>query len=266
MTTNTSRAVDQAAPLSSSPRARRTVAAPVTLGVLLLAAWQVAATALAKPNLLPGPRAVLAALATGLVSGGAYWPYIGQTFREAALGCLIGAAVALPLAVLVVHNRWVSAAVTPFLGATQAIPAVALAPLLMLWVGYGLKAIALLCALMVFFPILVSAVVGLRHVPGQLLDAASLDGAGFGAKLWHLEFPLAAATILAGVRNGFTLSITGAFVGELFLGGRGLGQLLMSKQGLDTPGLFANILIMATLAAIIYSLITLIEKKAVHHE
>ncbi|MDR1266336.1 MAG: ABC transporter permease [Propionibacteriaceae bacterium] len=251
-------------PSSTGTRVRRwpLTLAPVWLGLALVAAWfLVARWSGVRAVLLPGPGAVGRALVDGLVFPGHYWPYLATTFDEAFRGCLVGSAVALPLAVVIVHSRWVSAAVTPFLGATQAIPAVALAPLLVLWVGYGLKAIVALCALMVFFPILVSAVVGLRTVDRRPLEAASLDGAGFWARLWHFELPLAAPTILAGTRNGFTLSITGAVVGEMVIGGPGLGQLVMAQQGRDTPGLFASVIIMALAASAVYSLITWLEKK-----
>jgi len=242
------------------------VVAPLALGLFLVGAWQlVTLTGGVRRSLFPAPLAVWSKLVTGLVTSGTYWPYIGRTFAEAAAGCVAGASVALPLAVVIVHSRWVNAAVTPFLGATQAIPAVALAPLLILWVGYGLPGIVTLCALMVFFPILVSSVVGLRHVDPDVLDAASLDGAGFWGRLWHMRLPLAGATILAGVRNGFTLSVTGAFVGEMVMGGRGLGQLVMAQQNADTAGLFASIIVMAVLASTIYSLLTLIEKRVFSH-
>ncbi|MDR1808344.1 MAG: ABC transporter permease [Propionibacteriaceae bacterium] len=252
---------------SRRPRGPLTVTAPLALGLALLLGWHLLATSgRLRANLFPAPAVVWSKLVTGLVTSGVYWPFIGETFEEAALGCLVGTVVALPLAVVTVHNRWVAAAVTPFLGATQAIPAVALAPLLVLWVGYGLKAVVALCALMVFFPILVSAVVGLRHVDRSLLDAAALDGAGFWARLTYMEFPLAGATILAGIRNGFTLSVTGAFVGEMVMGGHGLGTLVGQQQNNDTAGLFASIIIMAVFASTVYSLITLIEKKVFSYE
>jgi NitT/TauT family transport system permease protein len=190
------------------------------------------------------------------------WSYLQVTFVEALGGCFVGALVALPLAVLITHSRLVSAAVTPYLGATQAIPAIALAPLLVLWVGYGLSAIVALCSLMVFFPILVSAVVGLRHVDSGVLDAASLDGAGAWARLWYMELPLAGANILSGLRNGFTLSVTGAVVGEMVMGGDGLGLLLtVQRDSADPAGMIASIVVLAVIASTAYSLIALLERR-----
>jgi NitT/TauT family transport system permease protein len=238
--------------------------APLGLGSVLSVVW----FALTAPGriptyLLPGPGPVLDRLVDGLVTGGQLWPYIRVTFTEALAGCLVGALVALPLAVVITHSRWAAAAVTPFLGATQAIPAIALAPLLVLWVGYGPGAIVALCSLMVFFPILVSSAVGLRHLDRDLLDAAAMDGAGFWARLWLIEFPLAGASVLAGLRNGFTLSVTGAVVGEMVMGGSGLGLLLtVQRDNLNTAGMIATILVLAGLASTIYSLISLIERRA----
>ncbi|MDR0415912.1 MAG: ABC transporter permease subunit, partial [Propionibacteriaceae bacterium] len=210
----------------------------------------------------PPPNRVGTALLDGLFRHGSLWPYLQTTFVEAIGGCVVGAAMALPLAVFITHSRLVSAAVTPYLGATQAIPAIALAPLLVLWVGYGWSGVVALCSLMVFFPILVSTVVGLRHIDPRVLDAASLDGAGAWARLWHMELPLAGATILAGVRNGFTLSVTGAVVGEMVMGGDGLGLLLtVQRDRSDPAGMIASIVVLAALASTIYSLLVLIERR-----
>jgi NitT/TauT family transport system permease protein len=240
-----------------------TALAPVVVGAVVLAAWSAAAFSGRLPAyLLPPPSRVGARLLDGLFGRGDLWPYLQVTFVEALGGCLVGAAVALPLAVFITHSRLVSAAVTPYLGATQAIPAIALAPLLVLWVGYGLTGVVALCALMVFFPILVSAVVGLRHVDPTLLDAANLDGAGAWTRLCHLELPLAAATILAGVRNGFTLSVTGAVVGEMVMGGDGLGLLLtVQRDRVDPAGMIASIVVLAVLASALYSGLVLVERR-----
>ena len=241
----------------------RMIVAPVVLGAALLAGWFATVGLSHVPAyFLPSPGAVGRSLVNGLVVRGDLWPYIGTTFVEALLGCAAGIAVGIPLAVVIVRSRWVSSAVLPFLGATQAIPAIALAPLLALWIAYGLASVVVLCALMVFFPILVSTVVGLRHIDQEVKDAALIDGAGSWASLRFIEVPLALPNILAGVRNGFTLSVTGAVVGEMVMGGRGVGTLLTAqRERFDTAGMIASILVLAAIAAIIYSLVSLVERR-----
>lgn len=233
-----------------------TVTAPVLLAAALLLGWSLTVRLGDIPEyLLPSPGAVGARLAADL-TGGDLWPYLGLTLAEALGGCLLGAFVALPLAVAIHRLRWFRAAVQPFLGATQAIPAIALAPLLVLWVGYGLGPVILLCALMVFFPILVATVLGLRHVDPDVLRAARVDGADSLRLLTEIEFPLAWPAVLAGLRNGFTLSVTGAVVGEMVMGGRGLGMVLtVQRDAVDTAGMFATIAVLCVVAATIYSLI-----------
>jgi len=237
--------------------------APLGLGLIILTIWYaVTATGFVSARDLPTPAAVAGELYASMFSPADIWPFVWNTVQEAVAGCLAGLVVALPLAVLIYRSRVVSAAVIPFLGATQAIPAIALANLLIIWVGYGLKSIATLCALMVFFPILVSSVVGFRHIDKDVLAAAQVDGAGSAAILLWIELPLALHSILAGVRNGFTLSITGAVVGEMVMGGRGLGSLLAVQRGShNMPGMFATIIVLTALAAIIYSGVSLIERR-----
>lgn len=242
---------------------RRHLVAPWALAAVLVVLWQATVTLTHVPAfLLPGPGTVARRLAA-LLAEPATWPYIGTTLAESLGGCALGAAVALPLAVLIHRSRWVNAAVSPFLGATQAIPAIAIAPLLVLWVGYGLRSVILLCALLVFFPILVASVVGLRHVDASVIDAAHMDGASSAASLWHVELPLALPSVLAGVRNGFTLSVTGAVVGEMVMGGHGLGQLLtIQRDSLDTAGMFATIAVLCALASIAWGLIYVVERRS----
>jgi len=228
--------------------------APSVFAVVLVGLWWLASGAVPR-FMLPDPASVLGKLAHAVTSP-AWYAFFGTTLVEALGGCVLGAVVALPLAVLVHRSPVASAAVNPFLGATQAIPAIALAPLLVLWVGYGVWAIVVLCGVMVFFPILISSVLGLRHVPGDLVDAARMDGAGSWALLTQIEGPLALASVLAGLRNGFTLSITGAVVGEMVMGGRGLGALLTARRDqMDTADMFATIIVLCVVASTIYSLI-----------
>jgi NitT/TauT family transport system permease protein len=245
------------------PRSWLTIVAPICLGVILLAGWFLTvAPGKISAYLLPSPTRVARSLWNSLVVYADGWSFIGVTLLEALTGCLVGFVVALPLAVLIYRSRLVSAAVLPFLGATQAIPVIALAPLLVLWTGYGLRAIVILCAIMVFFPILVSATVGLRHLDRAILSAAMVDGAGSAALLVHIELPLALPNILAGVRNGFTLSITGAVVGEMVMGGNGLGMLITAQHhAQNTAGMFATIIILALLASTVYSIVSVFERR-----
>ncbi|MFT4295668.1 MAG: ABC transporter permease subunit [Micropruina sp.] len=243
-----------------SPQRRRLLA-PALFGLLLLVVWLLAASA-ASPLLLPGPGGVLTRIVEDAVAG-TLWPYLAVTLAEAIGGCLLGALAALPLAIAIHRSAWFSDAVQPFLGATQAIPAIALAPLLVLWIGYGLVPVVLLCALIVFFPILVAAVTGLRMVDREVVDAARLDGAGSLALLRHVEAPLALPSLLGGFKNGFALSVTGAVVGEMVMGGSGLGTVLtVQRDAVDTAGMFATIAWLCLIAAGAYSLIAWWERRS----
>lgn len=239
----------------------RHVAAPVLLGLMLLGAWLLLSSGLPS-YVLPTPGSVIVKLWTGITSRSLLAP-LGSTLIEAAAGCLGGAVVAIPLAILLHRSRWADAATRPFLGATQAIPAIALAPLLVLWVGYGLVPIALLCALIVFFPILVAAASGLRHLDHEVVDAARMDGASSMQSLVHIELPLAMPWIYAGLRNGFTLSVTGAVVGEMVMGGTGLGTVLVvQRDQLDTAGMVATIVLLATVASAAYLTLVALERRS----
>lgn len=237
--------------------------APLALGLVLLGVWALTVhTAGLQPYVLPHPLAVLQRLGTDLGQRD-FWHATGLTLFEALGGTLLGAVVATPLSIAIHSSRLVSAALAPFLGASQAVPAIALAPLLVLWTGYGTKSIMVLCALMVFFPMLVQATVGLRLVDPEVVDAARLDGATRLRILRHIEAPLAAPTALAGLRTGFTLSVTGAVVGEMVMGGNGLGEVLtVERDSLDTTGMFATIVVLCTLAALAYSVIRALETRA----
>lgn len=236
------------------------VLAPIVLGLAVLLLWSlITATGSVPPTLLPSPGAVFTRFAADL-TGGPLLALTGTTVVEAILGSLLAAAIGLPLGYLIAHWRVFDAAVSPYLAASQAIPAVAVAPLLVIWVGYGLLPIMLLCALLVFFPVVLATVLGVRGIRRELIEAAELDGAAGARMLRHIEWPLALRAVLTGIRNGFTLSITGAVVGELVMGGNGLGMLLsVQSSTVDTTGLFATLLMLCLLAVAIYLLLVLIE-------
>lgn len=212
------------------------------------------------PYFLPAPTTVAVRLWDDLAHNGLL-VYVLPTLVEAVLGCVLGAAVALPLGYLVFRSRWAAAALQPYIAASQAVPAIAIAPLLVIWLGYGLVPIVMLCALLVFFPILLATVHGLRTLDADVVDAARLDGAGGWALLRTIQAPLAMPSVLTGLRNGFTLSVTGAVIGEMVMGGEGLGMVLATRgRSADTPGLFGALVVLCVLAMVIYGLLLMLER------
>lgn len=233
----------------------------LALGLLALAVWQLLrATDSVASFLLPAPVDVATSFWDVLRSG-LLWRYMRVTLTESLLGFLLGAAVALPTGYAIARSRLLARALEPYLAASQAVPAVALAPLLVLWLGYGLRSVVVLCALIVFFPVVVNTALGVRLLDRDVLDAARVDGAGGWPMLIHFELPLATPAILAGLRTSLTHSITGAVVGEFVLGDRGLGGLLTIARGnFDTPLVFATLFTLMLLAAALYGIARLIER------
>jgi NitT/TauT family transport system permease protein len=240
------------------------VLAPVLLGLALLAAWQISTQmGLVSEFILPAPADVLRSLQASL-SDGSLLGYTRVTLIESLAGCALGALVALPLGYAIAHSRLVASAVQPYLAASQAVPAIAIAPLIALWLGYGLTPVIGLCALIVFFPMVITTVLGLRTLDQDVLDAARVEGAGWWALLWSIEFPLALPSILAGLRTSLTLSITGAVVGEFVVGGNGLGELLIvDRSYADTAAVFATLIILSLLSAVLYGGVRLFERRFV---
>ncbi|HJE52377.1 MAG TPA: ABC transporter permease [Tessaracoccus flavescens] len=235
------------------------VAFAVTIGVW----WLVTASGMVEPLYLPNPIDVVARMIDQARLGIA-WRYLSPTIAAALLGTAIAVAVALPLGILVTHSRLLAAVVEPLVAITQTVPMVAIAPLLVLWIGYGTVPIAVLCAIMAFFPMVTTTVVGLRNLDMRVVENALLDGTSSWQRLVHIEGPMAAPSILAGIRGGVVLAMTGAVVGELVMGGSGMGTLLtLSREAADTAGMFAVVAWISLAAMVLYGLVQLLERAAV---
>ncbi|QPL06588.1 MULTISPECIES: ABC transporter permease subunit [Actinomyces] len=235
----------------------------LALGLVILAAWWAVAVAGVLPAVfLPNPLDVARRLWLAVAQGGIL-TYAGVTLREALLGCLLAATAALPLAWALYRWALFSRIVLPYVAASQAVPAIAVAPLLVLWIGYGTLPVIVLCAFMVFFPITVSVLLGLRGLDTDVLDAARLDGAHGLTLLAYMELPMALPSILAGLRTGFTLSVTGAVVGEMTMGGEGLGMVLShQRDSVDTTGLFSTIVLLCVMATSIHWCLYELERRS----
>ena len=264
---------DSRKPSPAAKRARATmvatqrvllVAPPIALAVFLLVSWYVSTATGGVPDfILPAPGAVLSTLFDGFRSG----LFLGNTLvtmEESLLGFGLAVLVALPMGYGLAKSRLFAATVQPYLAAGQAIPAIVIAPLLVLWLGYGVLPIILLCMLIVLFPMVITTALGVQTIDHTLTDAARVEGASGWQMLVHIEFPLALPGILAAVRTGLTLSITGALVGEFVLSGdQGLGSLvLQAKNQFNLPLMFATLIILAVLAALYYGVSWLLVRLA----
>ena len=237
---------------------------PLALALVLLMSWFVSTAMGRVPDfILPAPRDVFAALVDGLKSG-LFLSNALVTIQESLLGFLLGVIIALPLGYAIAKSRLFAATVQPYLVAGQAIPAIVIAPVLVLWLGYGLFPITILCMLVVLFPMVITTALGVQTIDTIYTDAARVEGASGWSMLVHIEFPLALPAILAALRIGLTLSITGALVGEFVNNSaQGLGALVFeAKDQLNAPLLFATLIFLAGLAALYYSASWLLIKLA----
>jgi NitT/TauT family transport system permease protein len=225
-------------------------------------AWDVLARIGNLPAfILPPPMAVWARFLRALSDGSLLF-HAGVTLLEIVLGLGCGVLLATILGYLVARSRTLERALSPYLVASQAVPLVAIAPLLVIWFGPGMASKVLICSLIVFFPVLVNTVVGVRAVPPALHDLMRSYHAAPRDILLKLEVPAALPIFLGGLRIGATLSVIGAVVGELVGADSGLGFLINLGRGqYDTALVFVALFTLMVLALGLYGLVILVERK-----
>lgn len=234
----------------------------LSLGFLFLL-WQLAVALTmesARRFLVPTPEAVATTLFR-LLRDGTIARHAGTTLLEIGFGLSLGTVVALVLAYGVAHSRFIAYLLEPVIVISQAVPIVALAPLLTVWFGPGLASKVIVCALIVFFPILVSVTTGLKSIDPRQIDLFRMLEASRTQILHHLEIPSALPAFLSGLKVGGTLAAMGAVVGEFVASSRGLGYLVKQGQNLyDLPRMFAAILTLMVIATAIYGALALLER------
>ena len=213
---------------------------------------------------LPAPEVVATRL-VGAWRDGVMQPHVLTTLSEVLLGFAIGSSLALVTGYTLARSRLAERLLSPYLVAAQATPILALAPLMALWFGTGLVSKVIICALIVFFPIAVATMVGVRSVDRQLLEVGRAFRATPLQVLTRLEIPGALPSIFGGIRVGATLAVVGAIIGEWAGGESGLGVLINLARGslFDTPLLFATLVTIAALGVALYWLILVIEHRLV---
>lgn len=211
--------------------------------------------------ILPGPGLVWDRFLTSL-SNGQLGRHTVATLIEVLSGLLAGSLFATVLGYLLAKSPTLEKLIAPYLVASQSIPMVAIAPLLVIWFGSGIFSKILICALIVFFPVLINTVVGLREVPQDLRDLMRSLNATRSQTLWKLEVPAALPIFLGGLRVGATLSVIGAVVGELVGADRGLGFLINVGRGqYDTALVFVAVITLIVMAMALYGIVLWIEKR-----
>ena len=231
-------------------RVRRTTrVGQVVVLLALLGAWW-AAAAVYPPVLVPGPAATVEAFFDGRAT---LWENTPITIAEIVLGFLVGSLLGIGLGIAIAQSRWAEVILTPYLVVSQAVPKVALAPILIIVLGYGLASKVAVAALIAFFPLLENTIAGLRQVdPDSLRLLQSL-----GATRWQIFTKLRVFTalplIFAGLRIAAVLATVGAIVGEFVAGNRGLGALLVTSMGtFSTSLLYATMGVLTVLACGVY--------------
>lgn len=214
--------------------------------------------------ILPPPESV-ASRFLGAWTSGLIWPHFAATLVEIGLGFAVGSGLAIATGYALARSRLVASLLSPYLVAAQATPILALAPLLVLWFGVGLLSKLVICALIVFFPVAVATMVGVRAVDSKLLELARSLRATRRQVLLTLEIPAALPSILGGLRVGVTLAVVGAIVAEWAGAKEGLGVLVNLARGslFDTPLMFATLLTIALLGIALYLVVVLVERRLV---
>ncbi|HEX2655445.1 MAG TPA: ABC transporter permease [Xanthobacteraceae bacterium] len=235
----------------------RLVLVAVTLGV-----WELLVRVFDVPAfILPTPSNILMALYRGFASS-LYIDHIGITVLETLLGFALGTVLAFALGTAVALSRSVEYFLYPFIVMFQAMPKVALAPLIIVWFGLGLTSKVVNAALVAFFPLMVNTIVGLRSAEDDKVSLMrSLDATRMQI-FWMLQLPNALPFIFAGLEIAMIFSLIGAIVAEFVGAQQGLGMLIESMNfTMDVAGQFSVLLILSVLGLMLNGMVTLVRRR-----
>jgi ABC-type nitrate/sulfonate/bicarbonate transport system permease component len=229
------------------------------LTVALLAIWELAVSAnLVSANFLPSPSAIWSALS---LNWGVIYDNTIPTLMETVLGLFVSTALGLLLAILLDLSSWSRRAIYPLLITSQTVPLVALAPLMLIWFGFGIMPKVIIVTLYCFFPIAVATADGLASAEPDLLKLLKSMGATRWQTLWLVRLPGALPSFYSGLRIAATYSVTGAIVGEFVGAEKGLGiYMVTSANSHAIPVVFATIFVTAILSLAFFGLVNVMER------
>jgi NitT/TauT family transport system permease protein len=232
---------------------------PVALLVACVAAWWVITAAdLVQSYLVPSPGRTLQVM----VDKRGYIGHHGWvTTYETLLGFAIAVVVGVLVAMIMVYSTSVERTLYPILLFAQVVPKVAIAPLLVVWLGFGLAPKVVVAVLIAFFPVVISMVTGLKAVDPEMIQLSATMGAGPLQTFTKIRFPASLPYLFSGLKVAVTLAVTGAVVGEFVGANEGLGYVIQQANGnLDTPMLFAGLLVMSLIGVVLFVLVEFAER------
>ena len=229
---------------------------------LVLAVWEALCRVLQVPDfILPPPSRILL---VAVHRWALLLPHAAITAAEVLLGILISLAVAIPLAVAMFFHPAVEHALAPFLIASQAVPVFAIAPLLVVWLGYGIASKVLMAAVIIFFPVTVTLLEGFKSCEPEYRVLFQIMGAGFWKSLRFLYWPWALPHFFAGLKVGVSVATIGAVIGEWVGAQRGLGYLMIQANArLNVDLVFAAILWLSLLGLSMWVAVGYLERRVI---
>ena len=230
--------------------------------LVLLAAWELAVRRSGLAALgRPAPSSVGAALWNGVATG-YFWPHIRATVSALLLGLVGGGVAGLLMGMALAESTLLERVFRPYVVVSQVVPKLALAPLFVLWFGFGIAPTALITGLICFFPLMENTLTGLKHVDPQRLQLFRMLGATRWQTLLRLKLPVGLPSILAGLRMAVVLALVGAVVGEFIGASQGLGAVVIASQGMmDTALMFAALVLIALIGLVLYQATLLLERR-----
>ncbi|MEV0434317.1 ABC transporter permease subunit [Nocardia sp. NPDC050413] len=247
----------------------KTLAAPTISITLALAAWYAVSMLVLSEGrrfLLPPPHVVFTESLADPKKLEVMGEALAVTARVALTGLLISAVLGVAIAVLMSQAKPIENVVYPYAVVLQAIPVLAVVPLIGLWLGYGFAARTTVCVLIAIHPIIAMTLFGIKSVDANLRELFTLGRAGRLRRLWSLQLPAALPSTLTGLRTAAGLSVTGAIIGDMFFaqGKPGIGTLLDTYRArLQSEDLIGALLLAALFGVLVFTVFTLIQKVSV---
>lgn len=235
---------------------------PIGLTVLVLGGWEMAVRLDNVPRYLLPPPSIIAV--TFVADWRMIYLNIEPTLVSILGGFALSVVIGVPLAILIVFSRVAERLLYPPMVASQAIPKVAVAPLFIVWMGYGITPKVWIAFLIAFFPIVIDTVIGLRSVPPEMLQLGRSMGGGTFRVFLKLRLPNALPNLFAGMKVAIALAVVGAITGEFVGSQAGLGYLLTSASGqMDTALVFAVLVMISVIAIVLFAIIEGLERLAI---